>query len=80
MSEEEIERGALSDADNPPWTEEELAHAELIAPSGERKVPVSIRLDPEVIEFFKKDGPGYQSRIGAVLLTYVRSRRRRMSG
>lgn len=80
MSEEDIERGALSDPDNPPWTEEELARAELVSPSGERKVPVSIRLDPEVIEFFKEAGPGYQSRISTVLLAYVRSRRRRHTG
>lgn len=77
MTEEEIERGALADPDSPPWTEEELANAELVFPSGERKVPVSIRLEPEVIEFFKREGPGYQSRISAVLLAYVRSRRRR---
>ncbi|MGH7575253.1 MAG: BrnA antitoxin family protein [Longimicrobiales bacterium] len=54
-----------------------MANAELVFPSGERKVPVSIRLEPEVIEFFKREGPGYQSRISAVLLAYVRSRRRR---
>ena len=44
---------------------------------GERKLPVSIRLDREVIDFFREEGPGYQSRISAVLLSYVRSRRGR---
>lgn len=33
MSEEEIERGAAEDADNPPWTEEELEAARLVLPS-----------------------------------------------
>ncbi|PKQ02310.1 MAG: hypothetical protein CVT73_18970, partial [Alphaproteobacteria bacterium HGW-Alphaproteobacteria-12] len=33
--------------------------------------PVTMRLDRSVVEFFKKQGPGYQSRINAVLRAYV---------
>lgn len=33
--------------------------------------PVTMRLDRSVIDFFKKQGPGYQSRINAVLRAYV---------
>jgi uncharacterized protein (DUF4415 family) len=40
-------------------------------------VPVSIRLDAEVLDYFKAAGRGYQSRINAVLLGYVRSQQRR---
>lgn len=76
MTEQEIEANAAADPDNPPWTEEELAAARLILPSDRIKVPVSIRLDSEVLEYFREDGPGYQSRINAVLLGYVRSSRR----
>ncbi len=79
MTEEEIDQGAESDPDNPPWTDEELANAELVLPSGEAKVPVSIRLDREVIDYFKGQGPGYQSRIGAILRAYVRSQKRKAS-
>lgn len=75
MGEEEIERGAAEDPDNPAWTEAELQAARLVLPSGAPKVPVSIRLDPEVVEYFRTEGPGYQSRINAVLLAYVRSNR-----
>lgn len=32
-----------------------------------KKVPVSIRLSPEVVKRFKDDGPGWQSRIDDVL-------------
>jgi uncharacterized protein (DUF4415 family) len=32
-----------------------------------KKVPVSIRLSREVVERFKADGPGWQSRIDEVL-------------
>lgn len=76
MTEEEIERGAADDTDNPAWTDEELHNARLVLPSNEAKVPLSIRLDREVIDYFKDQGPGYQSRIGAVLLSYVRSQER----
>lgn len=36
----------------------------------EKKVPVTIRLDREVLEWFKAQGKGYQSRINALLKAY----------
>ncbi|WP_409518560.1 BrnA antitoxin family protein [Methylobacterium sp. PvR107] len=39
-----------------------------------RKVPVSIRLDADVLGYFKHQGAGYQSPINAVLRSYVRAR------
>lgn len=80
MTEEEVDQGAERDPDNPAWTPQELAAARLIAPSAEPKVPVSIRLDREVVDYFKGQGPGYQSRIGAVLLAYVRSQEHNAAG
>jgi len=76
MTEDEVERGSAHDSENPAWTQEELAAARLIRPAVERKIPVSIRLDREVLEYFKRQGPGYQSRIGAVLLAFVRAQQR----
>jgi uncharacterized protein (DUF4415 family) len=38
---------------------------------GPTKVPVSIRLRPEVVDYFKAKGPGWQSRINEVLEEYV---------
>ena len=35
------------------------------------KVPVSIRLDPEVVEYFRATGEGWQSRINEALVEYV---------
>lgn len=43
--------------------------AKLLMP--EPSQPVTMRLDKSVVEFFKKQGPGYQSRINAVLRAYV---------
>ena len=34
---------------------------------------VSIRLDPDVLDWFKKQGKGYQTRINAVLRGYVKA-------
>lgn len=36
-----------------------------------RKQTVTIRLDPEVIEWFREDGRGYQTKINAVLKSYI---------
>jgi len=39
----------------------------------EKKAALSLRLDPNVIEWFKAQGPRYQTRINAVLQSYVRA-------
>ena len=44
--------------------------AELVRPA--RKKPVSIRLDEDIIAYFKKTGRGYQTRINAVLRSYMK--------
>ena len=75
MSEEEIERNAAEDADNPPWTEEEWARARVVFPQG--KAPVTLRLDKDVIAWFKSQGRGYQTRINAVLRAFVEAHKQR---
>lgn len=42
-----------------------------------RKREVHIRLDAEVLEWFKQDGRGYQTRINAVLRAFYENRRTR---
>jgi uncharacterized protein (DUF4415 family) len=41
--------------------------------SGENKRQVTLRLDSEVLDFFKNTGARYQSRINAVLREYVKA-------
>jgi uncharacterized protein (DUF4415 family) len=41
----------------------------------QRKASIAIRLDPEVLEFFKGTGLGWQTRINQVLLDYVRGKK-----
>ena len=75
MSDEEAERRSAADPDAgviPPgfWD-----NAAVLLP--ETKQQITLRLDPEVIRFFKRTGKGYQSRMGAVLRSYVAAKRKR---
>jgi uncharacterized protein (DUF4415 family) len=40
------------------------------------KKPISLRIDPEVYSWFRKQGPRYQSRINAVLKAYMEAHRK----
>lgn len=74
MTEDEIERNAADDPDNPPWTEEEWARARVVFPQG--KAPVTLRLDRDIIAWFKEQGSrGYQTRINAVLRAFVEAQK-----
>src|SRR2546423_6865150 len=74
MTDAEIEANARSDPDAAPELDEEwFANAILVYP--DRKTLVSLRLDPEVLVWFKKQGKGYQTRINAVLRAYVKAHR-----
>ena len=42
-----------------------------------RKQAISVRLDPDILEFFKADGPGYQTRMNAALRLYMDDCRKR---
>jgi uncharacterized protein (DUF4415 family) len=64
MKDEEIDY-----SDIPPLRENFFKEAHVRWP--EKKKQVTLRIDPDVIEFFKKQGKGYQSMINAVLRKYV---------
>lgn len=74
MSEEEIERGAKEDPDSPLLDEEWFRTARLVVPTGE-KTRITIRLDEDIVDYFKQEGDGYQTRINDVLKAYVLSQR-----
>ena len=38
------------------------------------KEPISLRLDQDVVDWYRKQGPGYQTRMNAVLRMYMQSR------
>lgn len=75
MTDEEIDRQIAEDPDvAPEFDESWMADAEMVVP--DKKQAVSLRLDPDVLAFFKAPGPGYQTRISAVLKSYVQAHRR----
>jgi len=45
----------------------------------EPKTLVTLRLDRDVLEWFKKQGPRYQTRINALLRAYVEAKKRQAS-
>ena len=61
----------VNDPDNPAWTEDMLGEPVLKRGRGPQAAPTkvltSVRLDADVLEFFKAQGAGYQSRINAAL-------------
>jgi uncharacterized protein (DUF4415 family) len=73
MNDNEVEAIAASDADGPPMTDEEWAKREVTSPG---KVSVGLRLDSDVLQWFKAEGRGYQPRINAVLRRYMDAHRK----
>lgn len=74
-TDQDIARAVADDPDAAPLIDESwLATARIVEP--EPKVPVTIRLDREVVEFFKDAGPGYQTRINAVLRSFMEHQRK----
>jgi len=63
------------DPDNPPWSEEMLGPPVLKRGRGPQKAPTkvltTVRLDPDVLAFFKAQGSGYQTRINDELRKIV---------
>ncbi|HDZ73947.1 MAG TPA: hypothetical protein ENH55_14550 [Aurantimonas coralicida] len=49
--------------------------AELVYP--EAKTPISLRVDKDVLDWFKAEGTGYQTRMNAVLRSFMEATRRK---
>ena len=68
MTEAEIEAGIATDPDEAgmvvDWAQ---ASVELPQP----KAVLNMRIDSDVLEFFRRQGKGYQTKINAVLRSYV---------
>lgn len=76
MTDAEVEEAARADPDSADFMDIDWSRAEIAHPVG--KQPVSLRLDEDVLAFFRAMGRGYQTRINAVLRGYmehVRGRR-----
>ncbi|RJG44369.1 MULTISPECIES: BrnA antitoxin family protein [unclassified Mesorhizobium] len=70
MTDEEIEAQMRDDPDWADFVDIDWSQATLVYP--QPKQAVSIRLDSDVLDFFKATGKGYQTRINAVLRHFMR--------
>jgi uncharacterized protein (DUF4415 family) len=62
--------------DDPDWSDDwNWSQAVLVMPP--KKKPISIRVDEDVLDFFKNEGGQYQRRINAVLRSYMEQKKTR---
>jgi uncharacterized protein (DUF4415 family) len=71
LSEEDIANAVANDPDAVP-IDVDWSDAVLIMPT--RKKAISIRVDEDVLDYFKSQGDGYQRRINAVLRSYMQQK------
>jgi len=64
IKDEDIDYSDIPELDDNFWN-----NVKLVQPT--KKKAISIRLDQDIIDFFKSEGRGYQSKINNVLRTYV---------
>ena len=68
-------RARVKDPDNPPWSEETLGPPLVKRGRGPQKAPTkvltTIRLDADVLAYFRSIGRGYQTRINEELRKVV---------
>jgi uncharacterized protein (DUF4415 family) len=73
LTDKEIEEAVRDDPDAAPldidWSE-----AVLVIPP--KKKAISIRVDEDVLNYFKRQGAGYQRRMNAVLRSFVEQKRK----
>jgi uncharacterized protein (DUF4415 family) len=60
---------AIDTSEVPPLDKEFFKNARLRLPEG--KTLITIRLDSDVLKWLKAHGPGYQTRINAILKAYM---------
>ena len=67
-----IQDADIDFSDSPEITPEQFAQAivQQGVPSRIRKTQLTLRLDADVLDWFRAQGPGYQTRINALLRAY----------
>ena len=69
LTDEEIEASIANDPDWQEFKDVDWSKAVLVIPP--KKKAISIRLDEDVLDYFKKEGAGYQRRMNAVLRSFM---------
>jgi uncharacterized protein (DUF4415 family) len=73
----QVEDIAAGDREGAPMSDAEWAMAEMVRPG---KVAVGIKLDSDVLDWFKGQGKGYQTRINSVLRRFYEVQRKSAPG
>ena len=74
LTDKEIEAAVRNDPDAVPL-DFDWSNAVLVIPP--KKKAISIRLDEDVLDYFKKEGAGYQRRMNAVLRSYMQQKHKK---
>ena len=74
LTDNQIEQMAVNDLDNPASVAADWADAIVGMPPP--KAPVNAKFDADVVDWFKSQGRGYQTRMNAVLRHYMEAHRK----
>jgi uncharacterized protein (DUF4415 family) len=69
-TDDDIARQIASDPDTAPEFSDEMIHRAHWVPAP-KKEPISFRVDPDVLAYFRSFGAGYQTRMNQVLRAYM---------
>ncbi len=69
IKDEQIDYSDISELDDKFWENAVIEYPE-------KKKPITLRFDADVLEWFKSMGKGYQTRINAILRTFYESHKR----
>jgi uncharacterized protein (DUF4415 family) len=72
ITDDELEASIANDPDWAEFKDIDWSDAVLVIPA--KKKAISIRVDEDVLDFFKREGDGYQRRINAVLRSYMQQK------
>jgi uncharacterized protein (DUF4415 family) len=72
LTDADIEKAIASDPGWDEFKDIDWSDAVLVIPP--RKKAISIRVDEDVLDFFKREGEGYQRRMNAVLRSYMQQK------
>jgi uncharacterized DUF497 family protein len=75
LTDEQIEAAIANDPDCEEFKDLDWREAALIIPP--KKQAISIRVDQDVLDFFKAEGTGYQRRMNAVLRSYMEHKKKK---
>ena len=73
LTDADIATAIRGDTDTFETTPEMWKHARVVMPA--RKATITMTIDPDVLAFFKGGGKGYQTRMNAVLRSFMLNRR-----